>query len=213
MTRPSTRRGRESRARIVTAAATLMHERGVVATSVDDVLAASGTGKSQFYHYFSGKEELVDDVLRHQLLSVLETLDAFDLKRWEDIEAWLEASVTSQENQGYLGCPLGSIAGEVVGQGDRLRATAAESFREWNKALATGLERMRTRGLLAPDANVDALAETTLAILQGGYLLSSVRRDSEPMRQAIAVARREMRSWAVVQGGADAIREGQAGGP
>jgi len=59
MREPTTRRGRDTRRRIVAVAAELMYERGVGATSVEDVLAASGTGKSQFYHYFSSREELL----------------------------------------------------------------------------------------------------------------------------------------------------------
>lgn len=35
-----------------------MYSQGVEATSVDDVIEASGTGKSQVYHYFSDKTEL-----------------------------------------------------------------------------------------------------------------------------------------------------------
>ncbi len=72
VTVPRTRRGRDSKARIVAAAAGLMYEHGVTATSVDDVLKASGAGKSQFYHYFSSREELIAEVLRHQLGVVLE---------------------------------------------------------------------------------------------------------------------------------------------
>jgi TetR/AcrR family transcriptional repressor of nem operon len=39
-------------------AAGLFAERGIAATSVDEVLAASGAGKGQFYHYFRGRDEL-----------------------------------------------------------------------------------------------------------------------------------------------------------
>src|ERR1700745_4478720 len=55
---PMTRRGRASRGRIVERAAELFAERGIAVTSVDEVLAAAGAGKGQFYHYFSGRDEL-----------------------------------------------------------------------------------------------------------------------------------------------------------
>ncbi len=64
---PVTSRGRQTKARIVAVAAELMYAQGVATTSVDDVLAAAGVGKSQFYHYFSSKTELVAAVQRHQL--------------------------------------------------------------------------------------------------------------------------------------------------
>lgn len=194
--RPATQRGRESRQRIVTAAARLMYERGVIATSVDDVLAASGTGKSQFYHYFSGKDELVGEVLRHQLALVVDEQHRFELDTWDGIHAWLESAASGQQARQFLGCPLGSIAGAVVEQDHRLRETAAEAFSQWGSALAKGLTALRSRGLLSTDTDVQALVETTLAILQGGYLVSSVKQDVGPMRNAVAAARRELHSTA-----------------
>jgi AcrR family transcriptional regulator len=40
------------------AAADLFHKQGVHATSPDEVIEASNTGKGQFYHYFKSKEGL-----------------------------------------------------------------------------------------------------------------------------------------------------------
>lgn len=197
MTDPKTRRGRESKARIVMAAAELMYERGVTATSVEDVLTASGAGKGQFYHYFSSKEDLVIEVVRYQLEVVLAEQDEFRLDTWEGIQAWFDAMVLMhQTRRRFLGCPLGSIAGEVIEQGERLRETAAEAFLRWEAVLAAGLGAMRSRGLLRADTDLPALAETTIATLQGGYLLSSTKRDIQAMRNAVAAARRDLNSFA-----------------
>jgi len=198
MIEPRTRRGRESKARIVAAAASLMYERGVTTTSVDDVLHASGAGKSQFYHYFSGKEQLVGEVLRHQLELVLEEQSRFRLDTWEGIHAWFDALVKMQQTRRrFLGCPLGSIAGEVIEHGDRLREAAAQAFIRWESALAQGLETMRAQGLLRKRSDPQALAETTIATVQGGYLLSSAKRDIASMRNAVAAARRDLESFRV----------------
>ena len=40
------------------AAADLFAERGIASVSVDEVLAAAGAGKGQFYHCFRGRDEL-----------------------------------------------------------------------------------------------------------------------------------------------------------
>lgn len=195
-TRPATQRGRESRQRIVTAAARLMYERGVMSTSVDDILTASGAGKSQLYHYFSGRDELVDEVLRHQLAVVVGEQHRFQLDTWDGIHAWLESTVSGQEARRFLGCPLGSIAGAVVAQDHRLREAAAEAFSRWESVLAKGLRSLQSRGRLSADTDVQVLAETTIAILQGGYLVSSVQQDLRPLRNAVAAARRELHSTA-----------------
>jgi hypothetical protein len=50
----------------VSAAAALIHERGVVGTTLDDVRAAADVSGSQLSHYFAGKDELLQAVIDHQ---------------------------------------------------------------------------------------------------------------------------------------------------
>lgn len=193
---PTTPQGRATKRRIVAAAAESMYVRGVGATSLDDVLAASGTGKSQFYHYFSNREKLIEEVLTHQLGEVLQEQGRFPLDTWEGIQGWLEGLVVMHETtRAFHGCPLGSIAGAVLEESSRLRSRASEAFAEWESSLAVGFEKMQQRGLLRPDADVLALAEATIAIVQGGYLLSATKRNSRAMRNAVWVALEHLRSF------------------
>ena len=194
---PATIRGRETKTRIVAAAADLMHERGVAATSVDDVLAAAGVGKSQFYHYFAAKTELVEAVLRHQLDRVLREQGRFDVATWDGIRGWLDALLAQHEARGFAGgCPLGSLVAEVADQDDRLRTVAAEAFALWEGQLAAGLRALQDRSGLRADADPEALAEEALASIQGGYLLSTAKRAARPMRGAIGAAFARLRSYA-----------------
>lgn len=197
MPEPSTRHGRETKRRIIAVAAELMYERGVSATSVEDVLAASRTGKSQFYHYLSSKEELVAEVLNHQLDQIIEQQSLFPLDTWAGIHAWFDALIAEHETKrGFHGCPLGSIVNEVLGQSDYLRIRAADAFASWESSLAAGLQTMRAQGRLRKDADPATLAEVTIAILQGGYLLSSAKRDQRPMRNALAAGLSHLSSFA-----------------
>ena len=197
MTVPRTRRGRDSKGRIVAAAAELMYQRGVSATSVEDVLRKSGAGKSQFYHYFSSREELVAEVLRYQLALVLEEQKHFRLDTWDGIGEWFEAMVSAQQGRRrFLGCPLGSLAGEVVQQGDLLRETAAEAFARWREALVEGLAGLQAAGSLRGNVDLEAVAESTIATLQGGYMLSSATREITPLRRASDIALRLLKSYA-----------------
>ncbi len=194
---PSTVRGRETKARIVTAAAELMVRRGVAATSVDDVLVVAGVGKSQFYHYFSAKTELVAAVLQHQLGTVLHDQDRFDIATWEGIESWLSSLVDQLAERGFSsGCPLGSIVAEVIDRDDRLQTIAAEAFSLWESKLAGGLQALKDQGKLRVDADPGALAEETLASLQGGYLLATTKRAARPMQHAVRAAYSRLRSYA-----------------
>ena len=197
MREPSTRRGRDTRRRIIAVAAELMYERGVSATSIEDVLAASGTGKSQLYHYFSSREELLAEVLDHQLDQILEEQNSFPLATWAGIGSWLQALALRHETErGLRGCPLGSIVSEVLDHGDHLRSRGADAFARWESALADGFLKLQNAGLLRRDADPSTLAEVTIAILQGGYLLSSTQQEAAPMRNAAAAALVHLRSFA-----------------
>ena len=166
-----------------------MHRRGVAATSVDDVLAASGTGKSQFYHYFADKRDLVEAVLRHQLERVLAEQRRFDVGTWDGIRAWLESLLVAQMQRGfYGGCPLGSVVAEVADQDERLRTIAVEAFSRWEAELTAGLRSLQERGELSADVDVERLAEEAMATIQGGYLLSMTKNEIRPMRSALEAA-------------------------
>lgn len=58
-----TPKGQRTRVRIVDATAHLIYERGVTATTLDDVKAAAAVSNSQLYHYFANKEALVRAVI------------------------------------------------------------------------------------------------------------------------------------------------------
>ncbi len=198
MKQPSTRRGTETKKRIILCAAELIHERGVSATSVDDVLAASGAGKSQFYHYFNSKEQLVTEVLRHNLSSALAAQQPLldNLSTWKGIKTWLDALADNHEGAGLFGgCRIGSLAAEMAERDEELRLGIAEAFARWESFLAAGLETMRTRGALRATADPGVLAETTMAAIQGGYLLSTTKKDIRPMRNALKAAYAHLRSF------------------
>ena len=55
----SGKKSRNTKNRIVTAAWRLFHEQGYENTTVDEIIAASGTSKGSFYHYFEGKDALL----------------------------------------------------------------------------------------------------------------------------------------------------------
>ncbi len=195
-----TRKGETTRARIVDAAAGLMFERGVAGTSTEEVRRAAGVSSSQLYHYFDGKQALVRAVITHQtdavlsaqqpLLSRLDSLDA--LRAWRDL---IVAIQTRGNCEG--GCPIGTLAVELAEIDPDARADLVAGFARWEGAIRDGLAAMRERGELRADADPDRLALATLAALQGGLLLTQVRRDVAPVATALDAAIAHVASFAV----------------
>lgn len=174
-----------------------MHVRGVAATSIDAVMVASGTGKSQIYHYFSSRDDLVDAVLRHQLEQVIGDLGRFDIGTWNGIRSWLDWMLEEQQKGGFRGgCPLGSLVAEVADSSDGLRIMAAEAFARWEDRLAAGLRALQERGELGGSAEPKRLAEEAMASIQGGYLLSTTKREARPLRVALDAVFDRFKSYA-----------------
>jgi AcrR family transcriptional regulator len=183
-----TSRGAATRNRIVVAAAELMHVRGVASTTIDEVLAASATSKSQFYQHFDDKSDLVyevitlraDEILSWQRMR-LEKVDSFrGLHQWRD--AMVQRCTL---RRGLWGCELGSLAAELSDSDDKARVSLAEHFAEWRAILAAALTRMRDAGVLKSDIDGPALATGLLAAVEGGYLLSQTAHDPRLMQTAL----------------------------
>ncbi len=196
-----TSRGAATRHRIVLAAAELMHVRGVAATTIDEVLAASATSKSQFYQHFTDKTELVYEVITlraDEILSWqrtrLEKVDSF-----RGLYQWRNAMVQRCTlRRGLWGCELGSLAAELSDTDDNARASLAEHFAEWRAMLAAALERMRDTGVLRTDIDGPALATGLLAAVEGGYLLSQTAHDPRLMQTALNSAIAHIKSFSPV---------------
>ena len=193
---PRTGRGRASRERIVERAAELFAARGVAGTSLDDVLAAAGAGKSQLYHYFSGRDELVAAAVGMRCTQVLAGLTQAlgRVASLAELEQALAGFVAGFEQMGLPGCPIGSLAAEVAARNEGARRQAAAGFDAWERLLADALERMRERGELRPDASPAVLATALLASIEGGMVLSQARKDPASLRIAVDAGLAQVRS-------------------
>ncbi len=192
-------KGRATRSHIVDAAAALMYERGVSATSTQDVLRAAEVSNSQLYHYFRDKDDLARAVVAHQVERVLSQQQAMltGLDSFAALEGWREALVGfARRRQGRGGCPIGSLASELADLDEPARVVLAAGFGRWETAIRTGLEAMRERGELRPEADPATLALATLAALQGGLLLTQTRREAEPLAAALDGAIAYIRTFA-----------------
>jgi AcrR family transcriptional regulator len=193
---PITRRGRASRERIVERAAELFAERGIAAVSVDEVLAAAGAGKGQFYHYFRSRDELAAAAVGFRCAQVVAGLGEAlgGVSSLVGLEQALAGLVTGFEQAGMPGCPIGTLATEVAGRNEDARLQAAAGFDAWEQLLADALERMRQRGELRADAPAAVLATGLLAGIEGGMVLAQARKDMASLRVAVDAALARVRA-------------------
>jgi TetR/AcrR family transcriptional regulator, transcriptional repressor for nem operon len=181
-----TPKGERTRARIVAAAAALIHERGVAGTTFEDVRAAAEVSGSQLSHYFAGKDELVQAVIDHQADIIVANQEQADLGTTEGVKAWRDMVVAAARSAGGKGgCPLGSLGGQLAETDPEARALIAAGFARWSAAIGDGLRSLQSAGRLPAGVTPDELAVTLLAALQGGLLLAQVQRDTRPLETAV----------------------------
>jgi AcrR family transcriptional regulator len=181
-----TAKGRQTRARIIDAAAELMLEQGVAETTIEHVRDTAGVSSSQVYHYFADKQALLLAVIDHQTEGVLELqaphLDHLDTLA--DLRAWRDMLVENQKRlQCRGGCPIGAIGSQVAETDPQARLAVASGYLRWEKAIRAGLTAMHRRGDLT--GNPEDLALALLTALQGGLLMTQIHRDVRPLEVAL----------------------------
>jgi AcrR family transcriptional regulator len=180
-----TAKGARTRARIVEEAAALIHERGVAATTLEDVKAAAEVSGSQLYHYFPDKDDLVQAVIDYQADGIV-SRNRQVLGSANGVEAWREMVITAaKRTQAKGGCALGSLVGQLAESDPEARALIASGFDQWAAAIGDGLRSLHAEGKLPPGVDPDDLAITLLATLEGGLLLAQAQRSTRPFETAV----------------------------
>jgi AcrR family transcriptional regulator len=186
-----TRKGAQTRHRIVAAAADLILQQGVAGTTLEEVRAQAGVSSSQIYHYFADKEALVRAVVDYRAQTVVGEIHEPVLAAIEGLEglrAWRDMVVSITEDAGCQGgCPLGSLGSELAELDHVARHDVAAGFSHWEAAIRACLQGMRDRGQIVPAADTDQLATAMLAALEGGLLLAQIERNVRPLAAALDV--------------------------
>jgi len=174
-------KGKATRRRIIDAAADLFHKQGVQATSPQQIMETSQTGKSQLYHHFRSKGGLVHQSIREGSAAI-----DYEITSWSDLERWFRAHAGLQEKYRMTrGCPFGTIGNEVTENDELIRRDLELLFEVVRNKLAGFFLRERTKGRLGPRADEAVLADFCISSIQGAMLLGKIRRDRGTVDLAI----------------------------
>jgi TetR/AcrR family transcriptional repressor of nem operon len=191
--------GAETRRRIIQTAADLFHKQGVGATSPDDIIEASGTGKGQFYHHFKSKQGLVHEVLQSYVASIRSGSSPVnhEIHSWKDLERWFSAQLELQKRFGMArGCPFGTIGNEVTENDELIRQDLSLIFELGRNQLAAFFIREKAKGRISRGVNEGHLADFCIAVAQGAMLMGKVKRDSQLVESAFREALSHLKAYA-----------------
>ena len=191
-------KGEETKLRILRAAADLFHKQGIRATSPDEIIEASGTGKGQFYHHFKNKDGLVHGVLLWHANAIKAGTAPinYEIESWEDLEGWFRAHIELQKSFGMTrGCPFGTAANEITEKDELIRQDLNLIFEMIESRLRTFFAKEKALGRLRKDASEQRLAGFTIATIQGAMLVGKVKRDSEFVDSVVRSALAHINSY------------------
>ncbi|HEX2715946.1 MAG TPA: TetR/AcrR family transcriptional regulator [Candidatus Acidoferrales bacterium] len=193
-------RGADTRLRIIRTAADLFHKQGARATSPDQIIEASRTGKGQFYHYFKSKEGLIHEVLQ-SYLEEIKTAAApvnYEIRSWKDLEKWFAAQVELQKNYAMTrGCPFGTLGNEVTENDELVRQDLSLIFEVIKNKLAAFFVREKATGSVAKRADPERMADFCIASMQGAMLVGKIKRSSQTVETTVREALAHLKSYFV----------------
>lgn len=165
-----TRKGAATRQRIVEGAAAEIRDRGIAATTLDDIRAHTATSKSQLFHYFpGGKEQLLLEVARHEAEQVLADQQPHlgGLTSWAAWQRWRDAVIDRYRRQGQS-CPLSTLMSEIGRSTPGAQAVTDALLRRWHDELTAGVRAMQEQDKVNTRIDAARAAAALLAGVQGG---------------------------------------------
>lgn len=167
-----TPKGAATRGRIIAGAAALIRGEYGGEVTLDDVLAATRTSKSQLFHYFpAGKEELFLAVAEYEAQLVLDEQQPHlgQLDSWQSWEAWRQLVIRRYRAQGP-NCALSSLMSQI-GRVPGAAAVSIVLLDRWQDYLRSGLIALRDQRELAADVDVEHESAALVAGVQGGAVV------------------------------------------
>lgn len=164
--------------------------KGYQATSVQDLVDATGLQRGSLYGAFGDKHGLfvsaldsyADAMVEHVRQLIAAAKDPLDGLRAFVGEV---ATSCSDPSSSHRGCMVGNTSNELAAHDDVARERVARFVADMQRAMADGLRRAQAQGTFAADRDPDAAATFIQCSVQGLALLAKSRPDPTVIRGVV----------------------------
>lgn len=177
-----------SRERLLQEAAQLIHTQGFERTSVSDLLEAAGVKKGSFYFHFGSKKELAILAMERMHTRFMDFVDASLAGGTPEarLRGFLDAALSIHRKMGFVGgCPWGNAALEMSDADEDFAQLVAGVFEEWVGKIEGVIAEGQAAGQFRDDMAPRSLARHVVAVIEGGIMLSRVRKHEGPLRDCL----------------------------
>lgn len=181
-------KGERTRQQVLEQAASLFNQRGYEATSISDVMAATGLQKGGVYRHFESKQalslaafEFAIDLMRQRFADAL--------SRTNGPKEWLETLVAVYERIPVDppvpgGCPILNAAVEADDTNPDLQKSAQRIMDELQRAIKRTVRDGQRAGCIKDAVSPEAVASVLMCTLEGAVMMSKLYGSQAPMRHA-----------------------------
>lgn len=175
MARRTKQEAQETRARLLDAAETLFHERGVSRTSLQDIAQAAGVTRGAVYWHFEDKVQLFNAMMERATMPLEEGMEAATSpspdRPLEDLRLGLlnVFHCTVHNARTRRAFEIANLRVEFVGEMASIRARKVTAHREWTAHNLRAFERAIALGQMPRELDT-RLAAIGLMSLIGGLL-------------------------------------------
>jgi TetR/AcrR family transcriptional repressor of nem operon len=180
--RKSREQAAETRKRIVRVASSEFREKGIVATSLADLMKAAGLTHGGFYKHFASKDQLIAEACAEATEELLERMET---------QPTINAAVavylsTRHRDTPGSGCPFSTIGSELARTDEKTRQVATAAFERFVGLLAgnSNEKDARRRALVAASTMIGAV--TMSRVVNDPKLSAEILREAE---KSLMVAR------------------------
>lgn len=169
-------KGKDTKQRILRIAADLFCKQGLYATTPEQIIAAAGCGKGQFYHYFKSKARLIHEVLLWYFDAIQSDTSTVpsEVHSWSELETWFEAHIEFQRRFNMTrSCLFGTTANEITAADEPIREDLALIFDAVRDNLAAFFAAAK------PAVAPQVLGDFCIAAVHGAMLAGKLRRSSD----------------------------------
>lgn len=181
------RDGSITRENILTTAMGLALRQGHVATSIDEIISEAGINKGTFFYHFPSKKALAVAMIEkfsEVEMQILEENLAKANKLSKDplqqllIFVGLIQELHAQLEEGQIGCLYASYSYENQLVDEDVKTMATDTFGQWKIKLSEKIQEIMKRYPPLFKINPDDLADMFLVTLEGAYVLTRIKKQS-----------------------------------
>ena len=193
-----TRKGSDTRERLLELAEGAVLEKGFAATSIDELIAAVGITKGGFFYHFRDKSDLAkalmlrylerDKVILDEIFSRADELNEDPLHGFL-VALRLFAEMLAKLPEAHPGCLAASFCYQDQLFNREIRDLNRSGVLAWQVRFRQRLDQIAAVYPPRIDVDLDDLADTVAALVEGGIILSRIMKDKDVLPRQVLLYR------------------------